>query len=58
MLVITSLVGWLTLGPGSDNDERAQDGRNIFQNLQMSAVFPPPCGATHCGGATLTELNE
>ena len=58
MLVITSSVGWLTLGLGGDNAERAQDGRNVFQNLQMSAVFPPPHGATCCGGATLMELNQ
>ena len=42
MLVVTSSVGRLTLGLGSDNAERAQDGGNVFQNLQMSAVFPPP----------------
>ena len=58
MLVVTSLVGWLTLGPGSDNAGRAQDGENMFQNPQMSAVFPPPHGATCYGGATLMELNE
>ena len=36
------LSGLVTVGPGGDNAGRAQDGRNMFQNPQMSAVFPPP----------------
>ena len=57
MLVITSLVDQLNIGPGGDNARRYPSGENVFQNPQMLAVFPPPCGVAHYGGATLTELD-
>ena len=57
MLVVTSSVGQLTLGLGGNNAGMAQDGKNVFTNPQMSAVFPPSCRATHYGGATVAELN-
>ena len=57
MLLVNSSVGQLTLGLGGDNAGMAPDGKNVFPNLQMSAVFPPPHGATHYGGATLMELD-
>ena len=58
MLVVTSLVGQLNLGPGGDNARRSHGGENVFLNPGMSTVFPPPHGVTHYGGATLTELDE
>ena len=57
MLVITSSVDRMNLGPGGDNTRRSSCGENVFQNPQMLAVFPPPHGAAHYGGATLTELD-
>ena len=56
MLFITSLVGRMNLGPGADNARRSPCGENVFWNPQMLAVFPPPHGASHYGGATLTKL--
>ena len=58
MLVVTSSVGWLSLGPDGNNTRGSPGGGNVFWNLQMSAVFPPPCGAISYGGATMKELNE
>ena len=58
MLVVPSSVGQLNLGPCGDNARRSQGSENVFQNPQMSAVFPPPHGVSHYGGATLTELDE
>ena len=46
LLVITSSVNWLDLDPGGNNVRESQSGRNIFQNPQMSAVFPLPWGMT------------
>ena len=58
MLVITSSVGQLTLRPGGYSGRESLGGENVFQNPQMSAVFPPPPGVIHYGGATLMELDE
>ena len=58
MLVVTSSVGRLNLGPDGDNARRSPSGENVFQNPHMSAVFPPPCGVIHYGGTTMTELDE
>ena len=58
MLVVTSSVGQLNLEPDGDNARGSLGGRNVFWNLQMLAVFPPPCGAISYGGATVKELNE
>ena len=58
MLVVTSSVGQLNLGPDGDNARRSPSGENVFQNPRMSAVFPPPYGVICYGGATLTELDE
>ena len=57
MLVVTSLVDRMNLGPAGDNARRSSCGENAFQNPWMLAVFPPPCGAAHYGGTTLTELD-
>ena len=57
VLVVTSSVGQLDLGAGGDNIRESQGSRSLFQNPQMSAVFPPPRVASHYGGATLTELD-
>ena len=53
MLVVTSSVGRLNLGPDGDNARRFLGSGNVFQNPQMSAVFPPPCGVISYGGATV-----
>ena len=58
MLVVTSSVGQLNLRPGGDNARRSPGGENVFRNPKMLALFPPPCGVIHYGGATLTELDE
>ena len=58
MLVVTSSVGQLNLGPDGDNARGSLGGGNVFQNPQMLAVFPPPCGVISYGGATMKELNE
>ena len=58
MLVVTSSVGWLNLGPDGDNAGGSPDSGNVFQNPQMSAVFPQPCEVISYGGFTIKELNE
>ena len=58
MLVVTSSVGRLNLGPGGDNARRSPSGENVFQNPQMLTVFPPLWGMICYGGATMTELDE
>ena len=58
MLVVTSSVGWLDLGVSGDDIRGPQSGRSLFQNPQMSAMFPPPGVASHYRGATLTELDH
>ena len=58
LLVVTSSVNWLDLGPGGNNVRESQSGRNIFQNPQMLAVFPPPWGVICYKGTTLTKLDE
>ena len=58
MVVVTSSVGQLDLGPGGDNARRSPSGETIFQNLQISAMFPQPCGVICYRGATLIELEE
>ena len=55
MLVVTSSVGWLNLGPEGDHARRSLSGGNVFQNPQMSAVFPPPQEVIHYRGATLNR---
>ena len=57
VLVVTLLVGRLDLGAGGNNIRESQGGRSLFQNPQMSAVFPPPRVVSHYGGTTLTELD-
>ena len=56
MLVVTSSVGRLNLGPDGDNARGSPSGGNVFQNPRMSTVFPPPCGVISYG--VMTELNE
>ena len=58
MLVVTSSVGQLNLGPDGDNARGTPGSGNVFQNPQMSAVFLPPCGAISYGDATVKELSE
>ena len=58
MLVVTSSVGQLNLGPDGNNARGSPCSGNVFQNLQMLAVFPPPCGAISYWGVTMKELNE
>ena len=58
LIAVTSLVNWLDLGVGGDNIRESQGGRSIFQNPQMSTVFPPPWEVMHYEGATLTELDQ
>ena len=57
------LVFYLLNGPtdpraDGNNARGPWGGGNVFQNLQMSVVFPPPCRAISYGGATVRELNE
>ena len=58
MLVVTSSVGQLNLGLDGNNARGPPGSGNVFQNTQMSAVFPLPCRAISYGGATMKELNE
>ena len=58
MLVVTSSVGQLNLGPDGDNARGLLGSGNVFQNMQMSAVFPPLHRAISYGGATMKELDE
>ena len=58
MLVVTSSVGRLNLGPDGENAKGSPGGGNVFRNLQMLAVFPPPHRAISYGGSTMKELNE
>ena len=57
VLVITSSVGWLDLGAGGNNIRESHGERSLFQNPQMSAVFPPPWAVSHYRSTTLTKLN-
>ena len=55
MLVITSLMQWLTIGPGSDNVRR---GRNLLWSHWRVAISLPHCPALPIErGATSTDLN-
>ena len=58
MLVVTCSVGQLNLGTYGDNAMGPLGGENVFQNPQMSAVFPQPSRVINYGGATMKELNE
>ena len=58
MLVVTSSVGQLNLGPGGDHARRSLSGENVFQNPPMLALLPPPCGVICYRDATLTEFDE
>ena len=55
MLVITSLMNQLTIGPGDENVER---GRNLLRSCGMVAVFLPHHPALSIEeGATSTSPN-
>ena len=55
MLVITSSVGQLTIGPGGNNIRR---GRNLLQSCRRVAIFLPLCLALPIeGGATPMNPN-
>ena len=58
LLVVTSLVNQLGMGPSGNNIKESQSGRNTLQNPWMVAVFSPPWGMTCYEGTTLTELDE
>ena len=58
MLVVISSVGQLNLGPDGNNTRGSPGGGSVFQNPQMSAVFPLPCRVISSGSATVKELNE
>ena len=58
MLVVTSSVARLNLGPDGDNARGSLGSGNVFQSPQMLAVFPLPCGAISYGAATMRKLNE
>ena len=58
LLVVTSKANWLGPGAGGNNVRGSMGGGSLFQNPQMSAVFPPPWEGTRYEGTTLTKLNE
>ena len=61
LLVITTSVGQLNLGPGGNGPKRSRadiHDENTFQNLWMAAAFPGSTRAISYGGATVKELDE
>ena len=58
LLVVTSSVNQLDLGPGGDSVRESQSGRNVSWNPQMADAIPPPGGFTHYEGTTLIKLDE
>ena len=61
LLVITTSVEQLSLGPGSDNPERSTTDStrgNTFQNPWMAAIFSGSTRAVSYGGNTVKELKE
>ena len=58
LLVITTSVGELNLGPGGDNARRPHVEGNMFQNLQMVAILTAPVRVVCYGGATIKELKK
>ena len=58
LLLITTSVGQLNLGPGGNNIRRPMAGENMFQNPQMVATFTTPSRTISYGGAMVKELDE
>ena len=61
LLVITTSIEQLSLGPGSDNPKKSPTDsprRNTFQNPWMDAVLSGSTKAVSYGGATMKELKE
>ena len=61
LLVITTSVEQLSLGPNGDNPEKSPTDSprgNTFQNPQMAAVLSGSTRAVSYGGATMKELKE
>ena len=61
LLVVTTSVGKLRLGPGGNNPERSTTdphSGNTFQNPWMAAIFSGLTRAVSYGSATVKELKE
>ena len=58
MLVVTSSVGWLNLGPDGDNTRAILRQWKCVPKPANVGCVPPPCGAISYGGATMKELNK
>ena len=61
LLVITTSIEQLTLGPSGDNPKKPPTDvprRNTFQNQWMAAVFSGSTRAVSYGGAAVKELKE
>ena len=61
LLVITTSIDQLSLGPGGDNPEQSSTDsprRNMFQSTQMAAVLSGSTRVVSYGGATMKELKK
>ena len=58
LLVITTSIGQLNLGPGGNNVRRPTAEGNAFWNLWMAVTLEAPTRAVCYGGTTIKELNE
>ena len=61
LLVITTSIEQLSLGPSGDNPEQSSTDLprgNMFQNLQMAAVLSGSTRAVSYGGAMVKDLKE
>ena len=58
LLVITTSVGALNLGPGGKNMRRPTAGENMFQNPQMVATFTTASRLISYRGTLVKELDE
>ena len=61
LLLITTSVGQLNLGPGSNNLKRSTadpHDEDMFQNPKMAATFSGSTRAVSYGGTSVKELTE
>ena len=61
LLVVTTSVGQLNLGPGGNNSRRSMAEENVFQNLQMVATLStPPQGNQlwRCHGEGVEQIED
>ena len=58
LLVITTSVGQLNLGPHECNGPKGSRAENTFQNLWMAATFPGSTKAISYEGTAVKELDE